>query len=330
MTQIVLAPDTSAAAAETSKRRPWHAVVRAVRGSGSAMVGFFVMVTLVVVAVASPLLASGDPRVPVGDRFAPPSFAHPFGTDDVGADMLDLVIHALSISLIIGFVTALLAVSIGVFFGVLAGYYGGRADTVVARFVDFFLVIPDIALVLVIIAVFPPPALWKMILVLSILLWTWTARVMRAQTKSVKERVYVRRSIALGGSNLWTITKHVLPQLAPLIVVNVVLTVAVAIFFETALAFLGLGDPTALSLGRLIDNASSRGAVTNGAWWAIVIPGAFVAIIIMSLTLMGTAVEDSLNPRLKVSHLTRRSFLMLPQRRGADERVGGEAKVKRS
>ena len=329
MTQIVLSPDTEAAASETTKRRPWHAVTEAIRGNTSAMVGFFVMATVVVVAIVGPFLLTGDPRLPAGGRFEAPSASHPFGTDDVGADMFTLVVHALRVSLIIGFAVALVAVGIGVLFGIIAGYFGGRADTFIARLVDFFLVIPDIALVLVIIALFPPPALWKMILVLSILLWTWTARVIRAQTKSVRERVYVRRSVALGGSHRWTITRHVLPQLGPLIVVNIVLTVAVAIFFETALSFLGLGDPTALSLGRLIENASTRGAVSNEAWWAIVIPGAVVAAIIMSLTLMGTAVEDSLNPRLRVSHLTRRAFLMVPQRRAPDEAPGADTVVKK-
>jgi peptide/nickel transport system permease protein len=136
--------------------------------------------------------------------------------------------------------------------------------------------------------------------------------VIRAQVKSVRERVYVKRARALGAGHSRVILRHVLPQVAPLLIANTVLTIAVAIFDETALAFLGLGDPSRISLGKVIENAFQRAAISTGAWWAIVPPGALVAVIILGCSLLGGAIEDALNPRLRVAHLSARSFKLRP------------------
>ena len=179
---------------------------------------------------------------------------------------------------------------------------------------DFFLVLPEVPLMMIIAGTWGT-GLSKLTLVIGLILWTWTARVIRSQAKSLRERVYVKRARALGASHVHVITQHVLPQLAPLLVVSGVLTFAVAVFDETALSFLGLGDPSRPSLGRMIALASGAGAVSNNAWWAILYPGLVVTAVILSLTMMGTALEDALNPRLRVSHLARRHFRVLPNRR---------------
>jgi peptide/nickel transport system permease protein len=149
-------------------------------------------------------------------------------------------------------------------------------------------------------------------MVIGLLLWTSTARVIRAQVKSVRERVYVQRARSIGAGHVRIIFRHVLPQIAPLLIANTVLTIAVAIFDETALAFLGLGDPSRISLGKVIENAFQRTAVSSGAWWAIVPPGALVALLILSCSLIGQALEDALNPRLRVAHLSARRFRLRP------------------
>jgi len=149
-------------------------------------------------------------------------------------------------------------------------------------------------------------------IVIGVLLWTGTARVVRAQVKSIRERVYVKRARSLGAGNVRIVVRHVLPQIAPLLIANTVLTIAVAIFDETALAFLGLGDPSRISLGKVIENAFQRTAITSGAWWAIVPPGAAVALLILSCSMIGRAMEDALNPRLKAAHLSARSFRLRP------------------
>jgi peptide/nickel transport system permease protein len=143
--------------------------------------------------------------------------------------------------------------------------------------------------------------------------------VIRAQVKSVREQVYVKRARSVGASHTRIILRHVLPQVAPLLVANTVLTIAVAIFDETALAFLGLSDPTAISWGTMIEHAFARTAVSAGAWWAVVPPGVAVSLVIMACYLLGQAIEDATNPRLRVSHLARRAFRILPSRPAASE-----------
>jgi peptide/nickel transport system permease protein len=203
------------------------------------------------------------------------------------------------------------SIAIGGTVGVLAGYFGGRVDTILMRITDYFLVIPDVPLMIVVAAIWGP-SLFHIVIVIGILLWTGTARVLRAQVKSVRERVYVKRARALGAGHIRIVARHVLPQVAPLLIANTVLTVAVAIFDETALAFLGLGDPSRTSLGKVIENAFERAAISSGAWWAIVPPGALVALIILGCSLVGGSLEDGLNPRLRVAHLSARTFRLRP------------------
>jgi peptide/nickel transport system permease protein len=179
------------------------------------------------------------------------------------------------------------------------------------RITDYFLVIPDVPLMIVIAAIWGP-SLSHIVIVIGILLWTTTARIIRAQVLSVRQRVYVKRARALGASHARIITRHVLPQVAPLLIANTVLTIAVAIFDETALAFLGLGDPSRISLGKMIENAFERAAISSGAWWAIVLPGIVIVLLILGCTLMGQALEDTLNPRLKVAHIGARTFRLRP------------------
>lgn len=289
-------------------------VIRMIRANLTASIGFVVLLLIVAAAIAAPLLAPTELYQRVGERFAAPSASHPLGLDDGGQDIRTLLLYSTRVTLLVGFGATLLAVTIGGLIGVLAGYVGGRADGALMRFTDLFLVIPEVPLMMIIAAVWGA-GVGKLILVIGIILWTWTARVVRAQAKSTRERLYVKRARALGAGHWHTVTRHLLPQLAPLLVVSGVLAFAVAVFDETALSFLGLGDPSKPSLGRMIALASSAGAVSNGAWWAILYPGLVVTAIILSLTMLGTALEDALNPRLRVSHLSRQHFRVIPSRR---------------
>lgn len=289
-----------------------------IRGNPAATAGFVVLAAIILAAVSAPILAPTELYEKVGERFAPPSGQHPLGLDDAGQDMRTLLLYSTRITLVVGFGATILAVAIGGIVGVVAGYTAGRTDGFLMRFTDFFLVIPEVPLMMIIAAVWGA-GVGKLVLVIGIILWTWTARVIRSQAKTVRERSYVRRSRALGATHWHTVTRHVLPQLTPLLVVSGVLAFAVAVFDETALSFLGLGDPSQPSLGRMISLASSAGAVSNGAWWAILYPGVIVTVIILSLTMMGTALEDALNPRLRVSHLSRQHFRVLPSRPKPEE-----------
>jgi peptide/nickel transport system permease protein len=305
------APIASAPVAVYSSTGRGRWVRSLVAGNLAATIGSVLMLVIVLAAVFAPLIAPSGLDQRVGDRFEPPSVAHPLGLDDAGQDVVTLLLYSTRVSLVVGFGATLLAVALGGLVGIVAGYGGRRSEGVLMRLTDFFLVIPEVPLMMIIAAVWGA-GVGKMVLVIGMILWTWTARVIRAQAKGIKERVYVKRARSLGASHWHTVTRHVLPQLGPLLVVNAVLAFAVAVFDETALSFLGLGDPSKPSLGRMIALASSSGAVSNHAWWAIFYPGMVVTVIILSLTMMGTALEDALNPRLRVSHLSRRHFSVLP------------------
>jgi peptide/nickel transport system permease protein len=286
-------------------------VWQSIRRRPSATVGLVVLGVIVAGAVLAPWLAPYDQHEQVGPVFGHPSWRHPLGLDDGGIDVITLLMWGARVSLLVGFAATFVSMVIGGTVGLTAGYFGGKTDTVLMRITDYFLVIPDVPLMIVVAAIWGP-SLFHIVIVIGILLWTSTARVLRAQVKSVRERVYVKRARALGAGHFRTVFRHVLPQVAPLLIANTVLTIAVAIFDETALAFLGLGDPSRISLGKMIENAFQRAAISTGAWWAIVPPGLLVAVIILSCSVIGNAIEDALNPRLRVSHLAARSFKLRP------------------
>jgi len=301
---MIEAPATSA-----STRRGF--VWRTVREKPTAALGVAILVLVTAAALLAPVLAPYGLHTQVGPVFGHPSWKHPLGLDDGGIDMVTLLMWGVRISLVVGFAATLVSMVIGGAVGVLAGYFGGKVDTILMRITDYFLVVPDVPLMIVVAAIWGP-SLFHIVIVIGILLWTGTARVLRAQVKSVRERVYVKRARALGAGHARIVLRHVLPQVAPLLIANTVLTVAVAIFDETALSFLGLGDPSKTSLGKVIENAFERAAISSGAWWAIVPPGALVALIILACSLVGGALEDALNPRLRVAHLSARTFRLRP------------------
>ena len=286
-------------------------LLRKLRHQRSALIGATILGIAILTAVLAPWIAPYDIHTQSGPVFGPPSLSHPMGLDDGGIDMLSLVMWGMRISLVVGFAATFVSMVIGGSIGLASGYFGGKTDTVLMRITDYFLVIPDVPLMIVVAAIWGP-SLFHIIVVIGILLWTGTARVIRAQVLSVRERAYVKRTRALGAGHLRIVMRHVLPQVAPLLVANTVLTVAVAVFDETALSFLGLSDPSRISLGKLIENAFERAAISAGAWWAIVWPGVLVAVIILACSLLGGAVEDSLNPRLRVAHLSARTFRLRP------------------
>ncbi len=299
------------AAEEPARSRRLGFVWDVIKREPSATIGAVILGTFIVLALLAPVVAPYGLHEQVGPVYGHPSWSHPLGLDDGGIDMITLLMWGARISLVVGFAATFVAMVIGGTVGLVSGYFGKKTDTVLMRITDYFIAIPDVPLMIVVAAIWGP-SLSHIIIVIGVLLWTGTARVVRAQVKSVRERAYVQRARSLGAGNLRIVLRHVLPQIAPLLIASTVLTIAVAIFDETALAFLGLGDPSRISLGKVIENAFQRTAISSGAWWAIVPPGAVVALLILSCSLIGRALEDALNPRLKVSHLAPRGFRLRP------------------
>jgi peptide/nickel transport system permease protein len=235
------------------------------------------------------------------DILAPPDAQHLLGRDDAGKDVLSLLIYGARVSMIVGFVSSFFSMFIGTTVGLTAGYFGGRVSNVLMRFTDFLMVIPDLPLMLVIISVWGR-GLWKIIIVISVLYWTYTARLVRSQVLSIKERQFVLRARALGASDFRIITQHILPQVMPLIIAQAVLDISSSIIAESTLSFLGLGDPTLISWGMMLNFAFER-AISRRAWWFLLPPGFAIVWVSLAIILIGNALEEIINPRLKTHHL---------------------------
>ena len=270
-----------------------------------AMIGMVMLLVVLIMAFFAPMLAPYDPneRVDVtpADILAPPDAEHLLGRDDAGKDVLSLLIYGARVSLIVGFVSSFVSMFIGTAVGLAAGYYGGKVSNILMRFTDFLMVIPDLPLMLVIISVWGR-GLWKIILVISILYWTYTARLVRSQVLSIKERQFILRAKALGASDFRIISRHILPQVMPLIIAQGVLEISSAIIAESTLSFLGLGDPTLISWGMMLNFAFER-AISAKAWWFLLPPGIAIVWVSLAIILIGNALEEIVNPRLKTHHL---------------------------
>jgi len=293
-------------APDRSRATVWTTMLRSF-ATGPAITGLVIIGVFVVLALFADLIAPYSTSQPSCGVFAPPSPQHWLGCDDGGIDVLSLVLLGGQVSMIVGFTSAVIAIVIGTVFGVVSGYFGGWADAVLMRITDYFIVIPQIVLMIVVSAAWGP-SLFHVVLVIGFLMWTSTARIVRAQVKTLRERVSIRRAESIGAGSMRVIARHILPQLGPLLIASAVLAITVAVFNETALAFLGLSDPTAVTWGTIMEHAFERDAISTGAWWAIVPAGFAVALLIMGCYLVGSALEDALNPRLSSSHLSVKSW----------------------
>jgi peptide/nickel transport system permease protein len=277
--------------------RFWKQYRRSKMGmAGLIILAFFVGVAIFAVFASD---AGTDPSLvtdqPVG---APPSLEFPFGTDALGLSVLTLVIEGSKISLLVGLTASVITMVIGTLVGIVAGYRAGWTDTFLMRFTDFGLVIPWLALAIVLAAILGP-SLVTIIVVIGVTSWPGTARLVRAQVLSIRERPYVERARALGAGNWHMITRHVLPNVTPVILANTVLVVAIAILSETALSFLGLGDPFAVSWGGILEEANGAGATSLGWWWWIAAPGVCIVLVVLAFTMIGFALDEIINPKLR-------------------------------
>jgi peptide/nickel transport system permease protein len=207
------------------------------------------------------------------------------------------------VSLIVGLAATLLTIAIGSVIGITAGFFGGGVDTVLMRITDWFLVIPFLPLAIALAAVLDR-SVWNAILVIGVTSWPATARLIRAQVLTVKRRLYVDRARSLGATRGYVVRRHILPNVAPLILANVTLAVPIAILTETTLSFLGLGDPTRASWGKTLEEAFTAGAITRHAWWYYWPAGLGIVCVVLAFTLFGRAMEEILDPRLRERRLS--------------------------
>jgi peptide/nickel transport system permease protein len=269
-------------------------VLQSKRGRFSlAIIALFVFI-----AVFGALLAPDDPYASSTDVLEPPSRAHLLGTTEVGSDVLSQLLVGARVSIVVGFAAAVISAVLGAAVGLIGGYFGGMTDKAFDAFENWFLVIPQLPL-MVVLARLLNPSLGVLILVIGLTSWAGTGRIVRSQVLTLKERAFVERARALGASDWHIIHRHILPNALPLIFANTVLIVAVAILAEAGLSFLGLGDPSNISWGTMIENGFSAGAPSAGAWWYLIPPGLCITVLVFSIGLLGYVWEQHINPRLQ-------------------------------
>ncbi len=267
----------------------------------SGIVGLVLLVFFALVAIFAPLLADSsglEVTKATGPVLAGPSSAYPVGTDENGRSVLTLLIWGSRVSLSVGLLATVISMVLGTVLGIASGHFGGRVGGLLFRLTEWFLVIPFLPVALVL-ATLLGPSLLTIAFVIGLTSWPGTALLIRAQTLSIEARPYMERARVLGAGNWHQMSRHVLPNVMPMVFANTTLTVAIAILSETTLSFLGLGDPSRTSWGTMLDHAFSNGAMTLGAWWFIFPPGICVVLVVLAFTLAGQALEELFNPRLR-------------------------------
>ena len=268
------------------------------RRSRQGMVGLIILVLFFALAFIGPLIVGPLDRVASFAQLQGPSAEHLFGTDRAGRDVLVTFVNSSQVSLIVGILASVLSMVIGSAVGIVAGYSGGRTDSLLMRFTDFFYVLPTLVLAVVLAAVLGPSFL-NVVAVIAITSWPGTARIIRAQTLSIRERAFVARARAYGAGDSRVMIRHVLPNVFSLILANTTLTVGSAIFLETTLSFLGVGVRDTFSWGRMLEESFDAGALTLGLWTWFVPPGLAVVLVVLAFTLIGQAFDEILDPRLR-------------------------------
>ncbi len=261
-----------------------------------AVIGLIILAVVIATAIAAPFLFPQSPWKMVQRPFLPPFTQDglPLGTDALGRNVLSGLAHGAYVSLLVGLVSTVVALAIGVPVGAMAGYFVGRTDDALMRFTEFFQTIPSFALAIVLLAIFQP-SLTFVIIAIAVVSWPPVARLVRGEVLSLRTREFVEAATLSGLGSMQIILRHILPNALPPIIVLASLMVAQAILLESSLSFLGLGDPNIMSWGYMIGAART---VIRTAWWLSFLPGMAILLTVLALNLIGEGLNDALNPRL--------------------------------
>lgn len=260
-----------------------------------AYLGLLFLALLLSVAIGGPLLLHASPYAMVGRRFDPPGGEFILGTDYLGRDVLVGIVTGARTSLLIAVSATMVILVIGLAIGAMAGYYGGKIDASLMRVTEFFQIMPGFLFAMVLVAIFSP-RLWTIIFAIGLSNWASTARLVRAEFLTLKEREFVQASRALGTHDIRIIAREILPNAFPIVIANGSLTVGDAILFEAGLSFLGLSDPNVISWGYMI--GTSR-VYLREAWWTVTFPGLAIVVTVVAVALAADWLNEVLNPRLR-------------------------------
>ncbi|MEW6417900.1 MAG: oligopeptide ABC transporter permease [Nitrospirota bacterium] len=261
-----------------------------------SVVGAVTVLLLITISLLAPFISPYDPTaIDVRHTLSPPSKAHLLGTDELGRDLLSRIIWGSRVSLKVGFVAVGIAIMIGIVIGAIAGFYGGKVDAILMRFVDIMLAFPTFFLILAVIAILEP-SIFTIMAVIGVTSWMDVARLVRAEFLTLKERDFVSAAMAIGASDRRLIFRHILPNALSPVFVAATFGVAGAILIESSLSFLGLGvQPPDPSWGNILTSGKDNIEI---AWWLSLYPGLAILITVLSYNLVGEGLRDALDPRL--------------------------------
>src|SRR5581483_2878808 len=308
----------------TNQHSASSAILSQAKGRGSSMlriiasnpkiaIGVGVVAFFVLIALAAPLLTPYDPTASIVTGSLPPSSEHIFGTTGLGQDMFAQIVYGARISLLIGFCAAIGSTLLQVFFGLTSAYFGGLVDDVLSLIINVFLVLPGLPLTIVLASLASTNAANKNEFVIALVLlftsWSYGARVLRAQTLSLKEREFIAAARASGETSLRIIFAEILPNEVALVATTFIGTFVYAIGAEVALEFLGLGDTSQASWGEILYWAQNNAALIVGKWWQFVPAGLCVAVLCAGLTFINFGIDEVANPRLRIERPPRRRLV---------------------
>ena len=273
-------------------KRFWRILLR----NPGGLIGLAILTLAIAVAAFGPLLSPISPWRMVQRPFVPPltMAGLPLGTDALGRDVMTGVVYGARVSLLVGLVSTLAALAVGVPLGAIAGYFGGRVDDALMRFTEFFQTVPSFALAIVLVAILQP-SIVSIVIAIAIVSWPPVARLVRGEVLSLRTREYVQAAIVAGRSDSSIIWREILPNALSPVIVLASMMVATAILLESSLSFLGLGDPNLMSWGYMVGAGRT---VIRQAWWITAFPGIAILLSVLALNLIGEGLNDALNPRL--------------------------------
>jgi peptide/nickel transport system permease protein len=277
----------------------WSIAVRQFRRNKLAIAGLAIIIVLYLVALLAPLIAPYDPIAQqdiARTGYLSPREGNWLGTDRFGRDVLSRIIYGSRISLSIGFIATVISITIGTLFGALAGYFGGKVDTIIMRFTDMVLAFPRLVLLILIVALFGP-SITMIILVLGLTQWPGTTRIVRGDVLSLREREFIHAAHALGMGRSRIILRHLIPNVLAPVIVAATLGIGNTIVMEAGLSFLGLGvQPPTPTWGSMVADGRDN---LLGAWWVATFPGLTIVLVVLAFNLVGDGLRDALDPRLR-------------------------------
>lgn len=277
----------------------WTIAVRQFKRNRLAIAGLAVVIVLYLVALLAPLLAPYDPIAQTDiarTGYLSPGGDHLLGTDRFGRDVLSRIIYGSRISLSIGFIATALSITIGTLFGAVAGYFGGKIDSIIMRFTDMVLAFPRLVLLIMIVALFEP-SIAVIIIVLGLTQWPGTTRIVRGDVLSLREREFIQAAHALGMSRFRILMRHLIPNVLAPVIVTATLGIGNTIVMEAGLSFLGLGvQPPTPTWGSMVAEGKDN---LLGAWWVATFPGLTIVLVVLAFNLVGDGLRDALDPRLR-------------------------------